>query len=230
MVVSETLEDAKYILELAHSNPKIHVGLGLHPVQRDSSAGDPGTFRDRCVRIEELEPMLDFIRAHKNEVSCIGEIGLDYAPRFVPTEEFKKVQNEVFKKQIKLADELDLPVSVHSRSAGHYALECLRECQAKKVIMHAFDGNVKYLNRGIQEGYFFSVPPSFTVTKNWIKKVPVDRLLVETDAPALSHVKGAKNILINGRVSVEYIAEQHGLAVEACAKQLLTNTKTLFKL
>jgi TatD DNase family protein len=68
-------------------------------------------------------------------------------------EELKNIQKQVLARHIALSLQLDLPLNVHSRSAGHYALDCLRDYGARKVVMHAFDGQLKYARKGIEMGY-----------------------------------------------------------------------------
>lgn len=69
------------------------------------------------------------------------------------TEELKNIQRQVLARHIALSIQLDLPLNVHSRSAGHHTLDCLRDYGARKVVMHAFDGQLKYARKGIEMGY-----------------------------------------------------------------------------
>ncbi|CAH3111565.1 unnamed protein product [Porites lobata] len=93
--------------------------LGVHPVQSLTP--------DRSATLQDLEGVEEFIRKNHEELVAIGEVGLDFTPRFIQKEEDKEIQREVFSKQIKLALELDLPLNVHSRSAGRHVIEMLQQ-------------------------------------------------------------------------------------------------------
>ena len=99
------------------------------------------------------------------------------------------MQKEYFKRQVEIAKELNLPVSCHSRYAGHYAMDILLESGIKKVQLHAYDGGKKSIKLGIQAGYFFSIGNKVfedIQTVNLVKLVPLDLLLIETDSPDMS--------------------------------------------
>uniref|UniRef100_A0A0M3HXP0 Deoxyribonuclease TATDN3 n=1 Tax=Ascaris lumbricoides TaxID=6252 RepID=A0A0M3HXP0_ASCLU len=100
---------------------------------------------------------------------CIGihpiQVGLDFSPRFIKLPDAKDVQVAVFRRQIELAITHDLTLNVHSRSAGRPVIDVLRECGAKRVLMHAFDGNEKNAQPAIEAGYYFSIPPSFSFSE-----------------------------------------------------------------
>ena len=136
VAVSENAVDAVAVLELASRCPGVLASIGLHPVQQPESTDspdEPARF-PRCVRIEELAPVLELIRQHREQIVCIGEIGLDFSPHILlppelasslpaeqqaaEREQRKNAQIECFRQQVALALELDLPVNVHSRSAS----------------------------------------------------------------------------------------------------------------
>ncbi|CAG8571847.1 11960_t:CDS:2 [Funneliformis caledonium] len=205
--VSETVEDAKKILELKNDaslsdslREIIEPCAGLHPVQPVGSMS--------LISTDQANSMLEFIRKKSAELIGIGEVGLDFTPHVLQnaidsnpnlnlsTEELKKIQRQVFAQQIALSLQFDLPLNVHSRSAGHYALDCLRDYGARKVVMHAFDGQVKYAKKGVEMGFFFSIPPSIIRSpqkQRLVAEIPLSNLLLETDSPALGPEKGVDN-------------------------------------
>ncbi|KIZ03236.1 Putative deoxyribonuclease TATDN3 [Monoraphidium neglectum] len=116
VAVPETLADSRAVLQLA---------AGLHPVQPVHSDGLPYSGA-RCVSLEDLVPALDFIRDHADALVAVGEVGLDFSPHVLNGDEaLKDVQRAVLAAQVSLANELGLPLNVHSRSAGHHAIDAL---------------------------------------------------------------------------------------------------------
>lgn len=106
---------------------------------------------------------------------------------------------EVFRKQIEIAKEYNLPVSVHSRYAGHYAMDILLESGIQKVQLHAYDGGKKSIKQGINAGFYFSIGNRVfeeVQTVNLVKLVPLNLLLIETDAPDMS-LDGSRNVFSN---------------------------------
>lgn len=157
------------------------------------------------------ETVLDLIEKNAKKIVAIGEVGLDF---HINVKSDKGLQRKAFKEFIELSLNLDLPLIVHSRSAGKYALEMLVEHGAKDVIMHAFDGSASHSLIGIKKGYFFSIPPSVVRSaqkQKLVSKVPLENILLESDAPALSPVPGNVNTPSNVRVSAEIVSKIKGI-------------------
>ncbi|KAI8388250.1 uncharacterized protein BYT42DRAFT_611321 [Radiomyces spectabilis] len=201
----------------------IYPALGLHPVQ---------TMMDKTERsvnlddYDQWEPTLKKAITDKT-ICCVGEVGLDFSPHIIRNnernnpslseDELKDIQREVFRRQINLAVAADLPVNVHSRSAGHHALTVLRECNAKRVIMHAFDGKPSYAKQAVTAGYHFSVPPSVVRSPQkqaLVAAVPLSHLLLESDSPALGPEKGVDNEPANIILAAEEIARIKQISVD----------------
>ncbi|CAI5982924.1 unnamed protein product [Closterium sp. NIES-64] len=139
------------------------------------------------------------------------------------------MQREVFQRQLSLAAELGLPVNVHSRSAGHHAIEEIVQSglpATSAALMHAFDGRLVHAERAERHGgFFFSVPPSVVrspQTQKLVKGLPLSCLVLETDSPALAPEKGATNEPCNIVVSCREIARIHGVTVAEVAKTTCT--------
>lgn len=135
IVTPETLQQGELVLNLAEKYPLIHACLGLHPVQND--------FGLRTVRLAEVAPVLELIRQAQDRIVAVGECGLDFSPHVlrnseISVEDQKQVQRQVFLSQIRLANELNLPLNVHSRQAGHYVVDMLIENNANGLL-HAFE-------------------------------------------------------------------------------------------
>ncbi|CAH1757115.1 22200_t:CDS:2 [Entrophospora sp. SA101] len=228
--VSETIEDARSILKLKHGDDSklsasyrqmIEPCAGLHPV-------DPFGAKS-VVKLEQVEPIINFIKEKSFELVGIGEVGLDFTPHVLKNaiksypelrldeESLKKVQRDVLARQIALSLETSLPLNVHSRSAGHYVIDCLKDYGARNVVLHAFDGQVKYAKAGVEMGFYFSIPPSIirsTNKKKLVEALPLSNLLLETDSPALGPVRGVDNEPNSIVVSAKEIAKIKNLSVE----------------
>ena len=214
VAVGENLDDARRNLELARIHPMLRPAAGLYPTVLD---------------LDQAKEMVDFIRSHRNRFAAIGEVGLDFWA--VREDEQKALQREIFKTFIKLSRELDLPLNVHSRSAGRHAVSLLLESQAVRVQMHAFDGKASVALPAVEAGYFFSVPPSIVRSRQkqkLVRHLPLSCLLVETDSPVLGPDPKARNEPANLIHSLEAIARIKEVAVEAVAEAVVENARRLY--
>ncbi|XP_047560744.1 putative deoxyribonuclease TATDN3 isoform X8 [Lutra lutra] len=178
--------------------------LGVHPVQ-GVSPGD-----QRCVT---------------------SKVGLDFSPRFAGTDEQKEEQRQVLIRQVQLAKRLNLPLNVHSRSAGRPTISLLNEQGADKVLLHAFDGRPSVAMEGVKAGYFFSIPPSIIRSgqkQKLVKQLPLTSICLETDSPALGPEKQGRNEPQNISISAEYIAQVKGIPVEEVIEVTTQNALRLF--
>jgi TatD DNase family protein len=173
--------------------------------------------------------MADFIRRHRTRLTAIGEVGLDF---WIAREDPQKaLQREIFKLFIQLAVELDLPLNIHSRSAGRHAVALLLENNAVKVQLHAFDGKVGAALPAVEAGYLFSIPPSLVRSRQkqkLVKQLPLDRLLVETDSPVLGPDASRRNEPANLPGVVRAIAQIKNVSEEAVAIAVCENTARLY--
>jgi len=187
----------------------------------------------KSVTKEEVQPILQFIQIHHKELVAIGECGLDFSPFAVSTPQQKEDQRFVLAEQIKLAKEYELPLNVHSRSAGRPTIDCLKENGAKNVLLHAFDGSAKVVRVGIECGYHFSIPTSVVrqpQTQQLVELVPLDKMLLESDSPALHPIKGPnlRNEPKNLEISLKEVARIKKISIEAVATITTANAKRLF--
>ncbi len=214
VAVAETLHDARSNLELAARYPgRVLPAAGLHPVNPDRA---------------EAEALEALLRGERPRWVAIGEVGLDHWK--VQEPESREVQREIFARFIHLSLELDLPLNVHSRSAGRAAIELLLERGARRVVLHAFDGRASTALPAVEAGYFFSVPPSVVRSeqkRKLVRRLPLACLLLETDSPVLGPDPGARNEPANLPVALGAIAELKGLAPEAVAEAVAENTRRL---
>ncbi|KAI8593253.1 hypothetical protein BDZ88DRAFT_136801 [Geranomyces variabilis] len=224
--VSETLTDCAQVLELATTHPILRPCIGLHPVQ-------PAT--GKSVTLADLPAVLTLISDNAERIVAVGEVGLDFSPHVLSTslgtrDEEKAVQREVFLTQARLAASLGLPVNVHSRQAGHYAIAAMVEAGVGGLL-HAFDGKVAHAMKGVQNGFFFSIAPSIVRSEHLrklVRAVPLDHLVLETDSPALGPVSGVANMPMNVRIACEEVAKIKGITVEDTAKMTTANAIKCF--
>lgn len=173
----------------------IYGALGIHP----SDAYD----YNEEVKAEIIEK----VKAN-NKILAIGEIGLDYYWDENPDRE---TQKKVFREQMELAKELNLPVIIHDRDAHKDTLDIMKEYPSVKGIVHCFSGSVEFAKECVKLGYYIGITGvvTFKNAKKIIEVVdaiPLDRLLVETDCPYMAPVpnRGKRN----KSDYIEYIIEQ----------------------
>ena len=176
-----------------------------------------------------VEEMVRYIERNRETIIGIGEVGLDYY--IFKSQEEREKQKKIFRYWIKYAKTLDYPLIIHSRSAGKYALEILFEERAERVIMHAFDGKAGHAKRGAERGYFFSIPPSIARSpqkQRMVKLLPLESLLLESDAPVLAPSRGERNEPKNIRVSLQWISKIKGVSEEKVADIIYSNTEYIY--
>jgi TatD DNase family protein len=214
ITVGEDLDDARKNLDLAKKHPMLKPAAGLYPTHLD---------------LDQAEEMVDFIRRNRSQLVAIGEVGLDYWA--VTADSQKEVQQEIFKRFIELSKEIDLPLNVHSRSAGRHAINLLLDNNACKVHLHAFDGRAAAALAAVEAGYFFSVPPSVVRSRQkqkLVKHLPASCLLVETDSPVLGPLPAERNEPANIIHSIKAVAQLKSLPEEQLREIVTTNTHKLY--
>lgn len=215
VAVGEGLEDARRNLELGALYPgRVLPAAGLYPTRLDP---------------EEAAALVALARERRGDLVAVGEVGLDHWK--VAAGEERDVQRELFLRFVDLALELDLPLNVHSRSAGRATIETLLERGACRVQMHAFDGRAASALPGVEAGYFFSVPPSVLRSpqkQKLVRRLPLECLLVETDSPVLGVEPGERNEPAAAAVSLRAIAELKELPLEQVREAVEENTVRLY--
>ncbi|NOU98334.1 YchF/TatD family DNA exonuclease [Paenibacillus sp. LMG 31456] len=208
-------------IALAEQYDFIYSTVGWHPQDaKDMTADDLDWIEQLC--------------SHP-KVVAIGEIGLDYYWDTSP----KDVQDRVFREQIRLARKLGMPIVIHNRDAHHDILQVLREEKASDVggVMHCFSGSWETAKLCMDMNFHISFggPVTFKNAKQpkeVLEKVPLDRLLIETDAPYLTPhpFRGKRNETAYVKLVAETAAEIKGLTLEELARATTQNAVTLFGL
>lgn len=214
IAVGENLSDAFKNLELAGRYPMLKPAAGLYPTYLD---------------LNQANRMADLIRRESLHLVAIGEVGLDYWA--VKEEAEKEVQREILKTFVELSKDLNLPLNIHSRSAGRHAIGLLLENGAVRVQMHAFDGKAGAALPAVEAGYFFSIPPSVVRSRQkqkLVKHLPLSCLLIETDSPVLGPSPEERNEPANTRQSVTVIAALKNMPEEDVMAAVADNTERLY--
>lgn len=195
--------------------------IGWHPV-------------DAIDCTEERLEWIEKLSKHPKIIG-IGEMGLDYHWDKSP----KDVQKEVFRKQIALAKRVQLPIIIHNREATQDCVDILKEENASEIggIMHSFSGSNEIVDEILKMNFYISLggPVTFKNAKQpkeVAQHVPLDRLLVETDAPYLSPhpYRGKRNEPARVKLVAEQIAELRGISYEEVCEATTQNAERLFKL
>ncbi len=211
------LKDNEEVLKLSENNENIKASLGLYP-------WDAVTLSEG-----EIDFNIDFIKKNKEKLTSIGEVGLDHhAGKAIKDWEY---QEWVFEKILIMAEEIKKPIVVHTRKAEKETLEILKNHEVKAII-HSYTGPQKLVPMFLEQGYYFSIPAVIVRAGNFqslVKKVPINRLLTETDAPFMAPVTGERSEPINIKQGLSKIAEIKKLSIKEAEEELTKNYKELFK-
>ena len=206
---------------LAESWPNLYATVGMHP----HDAKDVGE-----AVLQELRKLA----AHP-KVIAVGETGLDYYYNHSPHE----VQLRVFAQFISLAEETGLPLVVHERNAASEALELLRSEGAGKIrgVIHCFTGDYDAARAYLDLGFYLSFTGIITFKnagplRDVVRKVPLEKMFVETDSPYLTPVphRGRRNEPAYVRLVAETVGRVKGISLEEVARATTRNVRQLFRI
>jgi TatD DNase family protein len=217
--ISTTNADFEIIQPLAAKYDNLYCSYGIHPhhVEED---------------IVALEEVLE--KGSRAKVIAIGETGLDYFYENAPIER----QKESFKIHLEAARQLDVPVIIHTRDAEEDTIQILDEALEKgplKILFHCFSSNTRLADYAIDKGIYLSASGIITFKKTeelqeGFRKVPLDKILVETDAPYLAPVphRGKRNEPAFTRIVLEKLSEIKDLTPQEVADATTDNFFNLF--
>jgi len=214
-------DEFESIQELANQLPEMYFAVGLHPLDVKKTS-------------KEIVRKIEKLARSDEKVVAIGEMGLDYYKA-----ENKEEQKEVFKEQLAIAKELELPVIIHCREAAEDLKEICEEFWEKrgavKGVMHCWGGNPGETKWFLELGFYISFSGIVTFKnakeiKESAKIVPSDRLLIETDCPFLAPVpkRGKRNEPAYVKYVAEYLAGLREVTLETLAKETTENAQVLF--
>jgi len=225
LAIAVTLEDMPRLTEIARAHDDVVISAGVHPLHQSAT-----------------EPSIAAIKAaaERSGAVAIGECGLDYhyldkTPDAVPSRE---VQRERFRRQLVAARELELPVIVHTRDARDDTLALIREHTDPAVggVLHCFTEDIDMARDAVRHGFAISLSGIVTfrnaeALRELARRLPLDRLLIETDSPYLAPVphRGRPNEPAWVVEVAECIAAARGISVEEVAAQTTANFYRLFR-
>lgn len=203
--------------------PRIYTGLGIHP-----SEANPADVPEICR----------LIREHKEELTHVGEIGLDFWYKWVRKDKEKKdEQRRVFRALLEVAKEADLPAVVHSRGCWRECLETMQDVGITKGEFHWYSGPVDVLEDILEAGYYVSTTPSLAYSpqsREAIAAAPIERTLIETDCPVFFRYPDSEDGYTSEPKDViqtlQAYAALKNISPEQALEQLNQNARTFFGL
>jgi len=219
--VGSSLEGSSRSIQIAEANDFIYAAIGIHPHEAD--------------RVSDNDIKLFSGLLGKPKIAAIGEIGLDYYKNISSIENQKKL----FIRILEIAKAADLPLIIHNRDAHVDTIDILKNVIGGRVngVMHCFSGDEEFLKICLAMGLFISFTCNITYKnagrlRDIIKLAPMDRLLLETDAPFLApqDFRGKRNEPMHVRYVAEEISRIKGLDFDEVAKITTENAVRLFKL
>lgn len=225
LAIAVSLDDVPALAEIGRAHDDVAISAGVHP-----------------LHLLEREPEIELIKetAERFAAVAIGECGLDYhyldkTPDRVPSRE---VQLERFRRQLVAATELELPVIVHTRDAREDTLALIREHSDPAIggVLHCFTEDLEMAREAVRHGFYISLSGIVTFRnaeslREVARRVPLDRLLIETDSPYLAPVphRGKPNEPAWVVEVAECIATERGISVDEVAMQTTANFYRLFR-
>lgn len=218
VTIGTTLEDSRQSVELANENENIYATVGIYPEYAE------GVTESDLIELENL--------AKNEKVVAIGEIGLDYH-----SEGYNRdAQKKILIRQLEIADRLGLPFCIHCRGAAEDVYEVLsshKNLINHSGLMHCYSEGAQWVQKFLGLGLYISFSGNITYKKNdrsFLKDIPLDRILIETDSPYLSPepVRGIKNEPKNVRFVLDKIAFELGISSKKLDEITTENAKRFY--
>lgn len=205
------------VLQIADQYEIIYPALGIHPEEVEMNK-----------EIEkQLESIIELIKNNKNKLCAIGEIGLDH--HFVKNKDLYPLQIKIFEKMLFLAQELNLPINLHSKGAEQLVFDTLPTYNIPNVNIHWYSGPESFLKLGIDRGYYFSITPALSYSpavKKTVSMVDIDHLLLESDGPVKYSGKIGTPAMIKEVLST--ISRFKNIPIKELELKICKNTRRIF--
>lgn len=218
IIPSVEVKTMNRVVEISNMHENVYSMVGIFPSEAKTYTG-------------EVEKQIINLAKNNKKVVAIGEVGLDY----YWDKTFNDIQQEVFRNQIRLANQLNLPLVVHDREAHKDTFDILKEeNKTSKVLFHCFSGSVEFMKECVKQGWYIAIGGVVTF-KNAVKikevarEVPLDSLVLETDSPYLTPVpyRGKPNKPAYVKYVAEEIAKVRGISFDEIA-EITTKTAENF--
>jgi len=212
------IESSWQSLTIAQNHQNVYAAAGIHPHEAESTPTD---------FINQLRDILT-----QTKIVALGEIGLDYYRNLSDAE----TQRKVFKKQLQLAKEMDLPVIIHNRNADDDIIQIIKQLSPVRGVAHCFSSDLTTAKILLDLGFYISFAGNLTYKNSELtevaKEIPLDRLLIETDTPYLSPIpfRGKENEPSRVKIIAEKLAECSGISYKIIETATRKNAEQLFNL
>jgi len=207
----------KRVLEIASQNNEVYASLGIHPEEVKMNE-----------KIElELDSIINLIKQNEQNICAIGEIGLDH--HFVKDKELYPLQKTVFEKMLLLAQDLELPVNLHTKGAENIVFNTLPSYKIPNINIHWYSGPEKYLKLGMDRGYYFSITPAISYSpavKKVVLNVDKEHLLLESDGPV--KYSGKVGVPAMAKNVINSISMLKDINSDELERQIEVNTRKIF--
>ena len=205
------------ILEISDRFDTVHAALGIHPEEVSINNNIEN----------KLEAIVEFIKKNKEKICAIGEIGLDH--HFVKDKNLYPLQKIIFERMLSIAQELELPVNLHTKGAEKIVFDKLPSYRIPNVNIHWYSGPEEFLKKGIDRGYYFSITPAITYSpavKKVVSTVDKEHLLLESDGPVkYSGIVGTPAMV---RAVLNSVSKMKEIDSKDLEIQIEENTKRVF--
>ena len=211
-------DEYQYLIDLVAAEPEfIRIAFGISPSYVHKQ--DPDIF------LKSIESMI----VEKRVVNAVGEIGLDFYR--VRDKSLHDLQEQIFIRGIHLANEHNIPLVIHSRAAEARSIDLLARHAKTDVLLHCF-GDVNHVVSACDNGFYISIPTAVTYRNEFQKvaqQTPLDRLLIETDSPFLSPIRGKRqNTPMNVEYAAREVAKIKGVSISDVALTTTKNAQYIF--
>ncbi len=214
---SSDIKSSKASIALSEKYPFFYAAVGVHPHEVENITE---------ADIDELREL-----SKHPKVVAIGEIGLDYYYDLSP----RDLQRHWFKRQLELADELKMPVIIHSRDAAQECFDIIKNSTVRNGVIHCYSGSAEMAEEYIKMGFYIGVGGSLTFKNNkkgveTVERIPIEKILIETDSPYLAPVpyRGKRNDSRLLKYVVERISQIKNIPENDICNITKNNAQNLF--
>lgn len=245
IIVGTQYDTSLRAIQYANKYEGVYASIGLHPIHiqtqkiEEKIGPEVIKFVSRAEKFNE-ELYENLLLKGKRKVVAVGEIGLDYHDKITSIE--KETQKEQFIKQIRFAKNHQKPIMIHSRNALEDILEILRQEfglwkqeESLRGVCHFYSGTLQQAEKLFALGFLVSFTGVITFAPEYellIKNLPLEKIMIETDAPYVSPApyRGKRNEPANVKFIAQKIADIKGISFKEVARQTTENAKKLFKI